>query len=144
MKIFKVFLNDIETQLKTKINIYFLLHFGWFLSSILQILTRIKSFSASTSLQEKTENKLQSYNFWNFLLVSVSFNKETVAENRFWKKILAFKKKTKYQRLSVVKSQVSQVAGTAINYKTCLFGFLLRLAVQPNAKSATRADFCTR
>ena len=113
MKIFKRFLNDIETQLKTKNNIYFLLHFGWFLSSILQILTRIKSFSASTSLQEKTENKLQSYNFWNFLLVSVSLNKETVAENRFWKKILAFKKKTKYQRLSVVKSRFLQVASTA-------------------------------
>ena len=113
MKIFKRFLNDIETQLKTKNNIYFLLHFGWFLSSILQILTRIKSFSASSSLQEKTENKLQSYNFWNFLLVSVSFNKETVAENRFWKKILAFKKKTKYQRLSVVKIWFLQVAGTA-------------------------------
>ena len=33
-------------------------------------------------------------------------------ENRFWKKILAFKKKTKYQRPSVVKIWFLQVAGT--------------------------------
>ena len=113
MNIFKKFLNDIETQLKVNNIIYVLLHFG---TPIFLILTRIKSFSASTSLQEKTENKLQSYNFWNFLLVSVSFNKETVAENRFWKKILAFKKKTKYQRLSVVKSRFLQVASTGTGY----------------------------
>ena len=61
-----VFMNNI---------IYILLHFGWFFTPIFLILTRIKSFSASSSLQEKTENKLQSYNFWNFLLVFLLIKK---------------------------------------------------------------------
>ena len=113
MKIFKRCLNDIETQLKVNNIIYVLLHFGWFFTPIFLILTRIKSFSASSSLEEKTENKLQSYNFWNFLLVNVSFNKETVAENRFWRKFLAFLKKPQYQRLSVVKQKRFWSAGAA-------------------------------
>ena len=129
LKIFKRCLNDIETQLKVNNIIYVLLHFGWFFTPIFLILTRIKSFSASSSLEEKTENKLQSYNFWNFLLVSVSLNKETVAENRFWKKILAFKKKTKYQRLSVVKSRFLQVASTVLNFDFDLFIFWVTFVV---------------
>jgi len=114
LKIFNWCLNDIETQLKVNNIIYVLLHFDWFFTPIFLILTRIKIFSASNSLEEKTENKLQSYNFWNFLSVNVSFNKETVAENRFWRKFLAFLKKPQYQRLSVVKQKRFWPAGAAL------------------------------